>query len=102
MKVTLKKHGGLAAGVRQSPCVIDSSTLAATQHDELSSLVSELQAAPAVEHESPGRMRDAMTYEITIDDNNVPFVYRQADLQMSEAFGNLLMWIEKHSSASRI
>ena len=102
MKVTLKKNGGLAAGVHQPPCVVEFSTLAAQQHEELSRLVAELRAAPAVKHESPGSMRDAMTFEITIDDNDMSIVYRQADLQMSEAFGNLLTWIEKHSAASRI
>lgn len=102
MKVTLEKHGGLAAGMRQPPCVVESSTLAAKQQEELSGLVAALKAAPTVQHESPGRMRDAMTFTISVDDSRSPTVYQQLDLQMSDAFATLLTWIEKHSSASRL
>jgi hypothetical protein len=101
MKVTLATHGGLAAGIRRQPHIVDSVALPEPSAQELGRLVAALKATPAVEEETPGRARDAMSYTITIEENGgEPLVLRQSDITMSSAFSALLQWIESHSAAS--
>lgn len=96
MKVTLTKHGGLAAGIRRSPDVVESSVLPEPVAAELVKLVAALKAAPVVSEEKPGRARDAMTYTISVDEDGQVSVFRQSDTGMSEAFANFLTWLERH------
>lgn len=101
MKVTLEKHGGLAAGICQPPCIVECSALPVGQRMEVSRLVAELKKAPPLETENPGRMRDAMTFSISVEGDCQVEVYRQVDLHMSEPFANLLAWLERHSASTR-
>jgi hypothetical protein len=96
MKVTLTKHGGLAAGIRRRPRVVDADTLPAPAAGELSRLVAAAKAGPSPETSGPGRARDAMGYTITVEDGGQPTVLRQSDATMSPEFAALLEWIERH------
>lgn len=97
MKVTLAKHGGLAAGIFRPPRIVESSTLPEQVAAELAGLVAAVKTAPAVKEERPGRARDAMSYTITIEeDGGEPSVLRQSDITMSPSFAALLEWLEHH------
>jgi hypothetical protein len=96
MKVTLTKHGGLAAGIRRPPRIVDTDTLPKPAAVELARLVAAVKAVPAAEEDGPGRARDAMSYTITVEDDGRPTVLSQSDTTMSPAFAGLLNWLEKH------
>lgn len=96
MKVTLATHGGLAAGIRRIPVVVESSTLPEPMGAELVQLVAALKSAPVVSEQRPGRARDVMTYAISVDEDGHTSVFRQSDIGMSEAFADLLTWLERH------
>ena len=100
MKVTLETHGGLAAGIRRLPCVVETESLATAQQKELSQLIAAVKDAPRVDEDSPGRLRDAMTFKISVEDAGETYVYRQSDPNVSEAFANLQAWIERHSAST--
>ncbi|MFF1498149.1 protealysin inhibitor emfourin [Streptomyces sp. NPDC058304] len=42
------------------------------------------------------RARDAMTYTITMEDDDHATVLEQSDAAMSPAFATLLTWLKKH------
>lgn len=95
MRIILEQHGGLAAGVRRQPRVVDSSGLAPEAGAAMAGLAAEAKAAAA----SSGARRapDAMGYTITIEeDGRPPAVLRASDSGMPDAFAALLDWIEEH------
>ncbi|WP_055525830.1 protealysin inhibitor emfourin [Streptomyces graminilatus] len=100
MKVTLEKHGGLAAAIqlRLPPKELDSAALPANDAAELAGLVAEaVSAGPAAEEDRPGRARDAMSYTITVEeDGRSTTVLTQSDTAMSPGFAALLRWLETH------
>jgi hypothetical protein len=99
MKVTLSTHGGLAAGVRRLPLIVESSTLPKGAAAELAQLVAAVKAAPSVKEERPGRARDAMSYTITLEeDSGERSVINQSDTAMSPSFAALLEWLDRHSA----
>jgi hypothetical protein len=97
MKVTLAMHGGLAAGMRRPPRIVESSTLPKQAAAELERLVAAVKAAPTVKEKRPGSARDAMTYTITLEeDGGEVSVISQTDVAMSPSFAALLEWLERH------
>jgi hypothetical protein len=97
MKVSLMKHGGLAAATRRPPVLVDSSTLPGPAAAELARLVAAAKAEPAVKEEKPGRARDAISYTITLEQDDVAStIIRQSDTTMSASFAALLEWLERH------
>ena len=86
MKITLTTHGGLAAGIRRPPRVVESSELSESAARELARLVAAVKNAPVAEDASSGRARDAMSYTISVDDDGKTKVLRQSDTAMSPAF----------------
>jgi hypothetical protein len=98
MKVTLEQHGGLAAGVRRRPRVVETGALAPEAAGELARLAAEAKAAPAPGGSGARRAPDAMGYTITVeDDGQPPLVLRGSDAGMSDAFAALLEWLEAHA-----
>jgi hypothetical protein len=98
MRISLAKHGGLAAGMLlgRPPQVLDSDSLSPDAAAELERLVAAAMAAPVVESGRPGQARDAMSYTITIEDGGKQTVLRQSDTSMSPAFASLRAWLERH------
>ena len=98
MKISLAKHGGLAAGmlVGRPPQVLDAGTLSPEATAELDRLIAAAAAEPSVASGRPGQARDAMSYTITIEDNGKQTVLRQSDTNMSPAFASLRVWLERH------
>lgn len=95
MKVTLETYGGLAAGIRRQPTVIDTSVLGQPEAEELARLVSEAKSAPALSSDS-GTFRDAMGYTITIEeDGGASTTLEASDGQMPESFARLLKFLRR-------
>jgi hypothetical protein len=97
VRVTLKKHGGLAPVVAGPPCVVDSSQLPEAAAAELKTLTALAQRDVVTDVESPGRARDAMSYTLSIEEDGAETVIRQSDLTMTSRFARLINWIESHS-----
>src|SRR5919112_1169836 len=87
MKVTLATHGGLAAGIniRLPPRVVDTETLPRPAAAELSRLVA---AAKAVNASPAGdeRVRDAMSYTITVEEHGQSTTLAQSDVTLPLRF----------------
>lgn len=98
MKISLAKHGGQAAGMLlgRPPQVLDTGTLPPTAAEEISRLVEAARAAQQAEDNGPGRARDAMSYTITVEDGDCETVLKCSDTNISRAFANLLVWLERH------
>jgi hypothetical protein len=98
MKVTLEKHGGLAAGIRRQPISIDATSLDPHAKTELTHLVEAVANAgpPATAHDQLERIPDAMSYVITVEKEGDKQVFRQSDLKMHPTFADLLDWLEVH------
>jgi hypothetical protein len=98
MKVSLAKHGGLAAGIRlgRPPRVLDTSTLPPTAAEEISRLIEAATAASPAEEVGPWRARDAMSYTITVEDGDRQTVLKCSDTNISHALADLLVLLERH------
>lgn len=100
MRIALATHGGQAAAINRGlpPRVLDTDSLPPEQADEARRLV----AAASAEGGGPagtGRARDAMSYQITVDDGARPTTLTGSDVAMSPAFATLLSWLERHLTA---
>ena len=98
MKVTLTKHGGWTATMRVPPLVIDAAGLPAEAAKELARLVAAAKAAPPAEDHSEGRARDAMSYQLTVEDGGKSAVFTQSDTAMTKPFAALMAWLEQHGA----
>lgn len=94
MKLTLHKYGGLAAGIRRPPTIVDDRSMpeAAAQqlHDLLACARSAALAAPGATKAMP----DAMSYSIEVEDNGQTVKLTASDTNMPAAFAELLDWID--------
>lgn len=95
MKITLARHGGFAATVRRPPQTIE------TQSAELARLVdAAAQSTSAAKTERPGRVRDAMSYTITVEeDGKPPVVMTQSDGNLTSEFAALLAWLQRNKAS---
>ena len=102
MKVSLETRGGQPAGINAQlrPKVVDTASLPEAAASELARLVAAARSAPIPKTEQAERVRDAMSYTITIEDSGAPVVLSQSDTMMSDAFVALRNWVRKHSAAS--
>jgi hypothetical protein len=97
MKITLSTYGGLAAGIRRPPRIVESSGLPVAAAAELARLVAAVKAEKASQEQGPGRARDAMSYKITLDeDDSKTTAITQSDTTMTPAFAALVQWLERH------
>lgn len=97
MKVTVTRFGGLAAGIRKPPQIVDSSGLAESTAAELKGLLESARNKPAIPEARPGSARDAMTYRIVVEGEAHPLVLSQSDTTMSPEFSALLAWVDRHA-----
>jgi hypothetical protein len=97
MKVTLAKHGGLAAGIRLPHRIVNTDTLTQVAASELDRLVGAAKSDPVPKEDNPGRARDAMSYTITVEDNGQSTLLRQSDTNMSHGFAALFNWLEQQA-----
>jgi hypothetical protein len=97
MKVLLNQRGGLAAGIRlsQPPLVVNTATLGAQDADELRQLVLKTVGAGEPAPQS-GKARDALTYELTVENEGRATTLTQSDASMTAEFSELLVWLQRH------
>jgi hypothetical protein len=97
MKVTFSQHGGQAAGIylQRAPLVLDTAVLDEAEAAELKELVAAAASVPP-RASNPGRVRDEMSYKITIQDDGHETLLSQTDTTMSAQFGRLLAWLRGH------
>lgn len=103
MRVSLDTYGGLAGGVGGTPLVVDTDELDEEARNELRRLVSA--AAAAASRGGPvlaaaDQLRDAQTYEITIEDDGNSAVLAATDGSVSEEFAQLRDWLRSHQRSS--
>ena len=99
MKVTLAQHGGLAAGIRQPPRVVDSTSLPEEPAKELARLVAATRGIPDPAGDKLERARDAMSYTLTVeDDDGERTIMRQSDVDMTTPFASLIDWLRRHGA----
>jgi hypothetical protein len=96
VKITLARHGGIAAGIRRPNQVLDAAALPDEGRAELARLVAAARSASRAESPGPGRARDAMGYSITVDEGGQPVVMSASEGNMTPAFTALLEWVERH------
>lgn len=99
VKVSLSRHGGLAAGIflRRPPLELDGDRLAPELRAELQRLIDAAKADPGNDGAGPGLARDAMSYTITIEDDGDTLVLKGRDADESPAFHALRTWVEEHA-----
>ena len=105
MRITLTKHGGLAAGMRlpeqsiDPPQSIDLDKLDSSTAARVSNLVKV--AVDTARDGSPSRaMPDAMSYIIKVEDGEKVTTLRESDASMSPAFAELLDTLEQVLSSA--
>ena len=99
MRVSLDTYGGLAGGIGGAPVVVDTDELSEEARNELRRLISA--AAAAARRDGPevaaaDQVRDAQTYEITIDDEGNSAVLAATDGTVSEEFAQLRDFLRNH------
>ena len=98
MKVTLRKHGGLAGAVylNAPPTVVDSNDLAPLAADELARLVEVVRKIKETADDLSVAGADQMSYTISIEDDKGSMSLHQYHSKMAPAFRALMDWIETH------
>lgn len=98
MMVTLEKYGGWTATMGAATLVVDTADLPEAAAKELAQLVSAAKASPMIEDYSRGSARDAMSYQLTLQEGGKMVVMSQSDTTMTKAFAALLSWLEQHAA----
>lgn len=97
MKITLQTHGGLAAGIRRAPLVLDTADLPTPDAASLAEHVAAAQRAARPRSEVPGPARDAMSYTIHVEDGGDASELTQSDASMTPEFEQLLQSVQRYA-----
>ena len=100
MKLTLSTYGGIAGGLRRPDLVVDSASIPADQAEQIKRLVEAAKGADQAAG-APGPARDALEYEIKIEDGGYAAVIGQSGASMSGPFADLMKVMKAHGKASR-
>lgn len=96
MRVKLAKHGGFAATIGHPEQIVDSGQLDPQQAAKLREAVKAAVAARPNLQATPKRaVPDAMTYTITVDEENQSTTLKSSDADMPPEFANLLEELER-------
>ena len=93
MRITLTRHGGLLAGMKRPPRIIDVTSLDPARAERLRALVASALGAQR-DREATRVMPDAMSYAIAIEDEGRVVTLKQAEPTESSPFADLLEFIE--------
>jgi len=98
MRVTLRKHGGLAGAIylNAPATVVDSNDLAPQAADELARLAELARRLNETVEESSVTGADQMSYTISIEDDKGSTSLHQYHSRMAPAFRALKDWLEAH------
>ncbi len=90
----MRIFGGIAAGIRRPPIVVDSSRIAPEQCRELERLAH----SPGIRATTPASPRpDEMSYHLTIEDGASVREARQSDSTMTPDFAKLVDFLTRSS-----
>jgi hypothetical protein len=92
MRITLTRHGGLLAGMKRPPRIIDVTLLDPGRAERLRTLVAQAIGAQRVREASV--TADAMSYSIAIEDGGQVTTLKQTEPTESSPFADLLEFIE--------
>jgi hypothetical protein len=96
MKITLREHGGLAAGIKRSATVIDTDTLPKAEAAAADALLARAKEDAVVAEQPARRVPDAMSYTIEIEADGRALKLSGSDTNMNPGFAALKEWIERH------
>ena len=96
MKLTLESFGGLAAGIRRPPKVVDTDSLSPEEAATATQLVAAAKTAPSSKTQN-SNARDAVGYVITIEDAGDKQELEASDLNLSDSFVALRNYIQQHA-----
>jgi hypothetical protein len=96
MKVSLNIYGGLLPRLGATDHVVDSDELAEHANQELHRLVSAAMTSAAAPQTNDDMLRDAQTYQITVENDSATEVLTAADGGVPEAFAALRDWLREH------
>jgi hypothetical protein len=93
MRITLTRHGGLLAGMKRPPRIIDVTLLDPGRAERLRTLVAQAIGAQR-DRDAQRVMPDAMSYSIAIEDGGQVTTLKQTEPTESSPFADLLEFIE--------
>ena len=96
MKVSLNIYGGLLPRLRAPDHVVDSNELAEQDNQELHRLVSAALTSAAPPPPDDDLVRDAQTYQITVESDTATKVLEAVDGGVPDAFAALRDWLREH------
>jgi hypothetical protein len=100
MLITLKTHGGFAAGVARQPRTLDTAALDEREAARVQHLVQSVMETP--ETAPPSRaLPDAMTYTLTVQEGDRVRAIKVSDTSMTPALGELIDCLEQHARSSK-
>jgi emfourin len=95
MRITLTRHGGLLAGIKRPPRIIDDTSLDPERAERLRALVARAIGARQDPVEARSAKADAMSYSIAIEDGAQVTTLKQTEPTESSPFADLLEFLEK-------
>jgi hypothetical protein len=93
MRITLTRHGGLLAGMKRPPRIIDVTSLDPERAERLRTLVARAIGAQR-DRDSVRAIPDAMSYSIAIEDEGQVTTLKQTEPTESSPFADLLEFLE--------
>jgi hypothetical protein len=96
MRITLTRHGGLLAGMKRPPRIIDVAALDPARAERLRTLVAKAIGAQRDRELTPV-MPDSMSYSIAIEDAGQVTTLKQTEPTTSSPFADLLEFLEQLS-----
>ena len=101
MRITLTRHGGLLAGMKRPPLIVDVTSLDHARAERLRALVADAlgaqrdrDVAADVSAGARSAMADGMSYAIAIEDEGRVVTLKQTEPTGSSPFADLLEFIE--------
>ena len=94
MRITLTRHGGLLAGMKRPPRIIDVTSLDPDRAERLRALVARAIGAQRDLVETRSAKPDAMSYSIAVEDDGQVTTLKQTEPTGSSPFADLLEFLE--------
>jgi emfourin len=94
MRITLTRHGGLLAGMKRPPRIIDVTSLDPERAERLRALVARAIGAQRDRAEARSAKPDAMSYSIAVEDDGQVTTLTQTEPTEPSPFADLLEFLE--------
>jgi hypothetical protein len=97
MKLVLETNGGFAGSINRRKRVLLSEALNDKEYEDLIRMIQDLENSSVSQQIESTKMRDSIVFSITYEKPNKKIIFQQTDFALTEAFGNLMRFIEQHS-----